>query len=1446
MNRGIKKVSMPSKIMNEKDSNPDDMSQPLPVRWAAQAPDSPERIPPEAVQEAFSRLQACQIELETKNEELRQARAELKAAQARYADLYDLAPVGHATIDESRRIVAANQTLAGFVGEAKEALVNQPIDRYISPDDRDTFAHHCQQLFDTGASHACELRLLQGNGRFLWVQSEGVVSQPEADGSPICYLVISNITRQKQTEQALRESEEIFNQFMEHSPIYVFFKDKDTRSIRLSRNYERMLGRPVSELLGKTMDDLFPSDLAKNMMADDLRVLHEGKQIEIEEELDGRFYLTTKFPIISEGQAHYLAGFTIDITERKQAELFAQYKERRLKEAEAIAHFGYYELDIQTGEVIWSDETFRIFGLNLADGMPTGDQFVALIHPEDMAEVLGMFADAIQSGRPFDHIYRIRHASGEVRTVHSMGSLDTDPVSGSVKMFGTLHDITEQKRSEIALQQSENRFRALIENAPDAINLIDAEGRLTYVSPSALRLLGYTIADIQNTNMAALTHPDDVTAVITLLIDLIQEPGKVATTQYRFRHKDGSWRWLESTISNLLTEPGVEGILFNFRDITQQKQAEESARRQSEQIRLLYDASQRLNRTLDINEIYQTIFEFLSAILPCDGLIISAFDPSTELITCQAHWVGRGEAQDVSAYPPIPLEPEGRGTQSLAIRTGKPLLLNDYVAQRKTTQTIYFIDDETNEVVLEDELPEDGDITRSALIVPLKTGEQVNGVIQVMSYQLNAYTENHLKLLEALALHINSAQTNARLFAQVQSELNERKLAEAALRENAEKFRTVAEFTYDWEYWVGLDGRYRYISPACERITGYSVQEFLEDDTLLNKLVHPDDLEKVTSHLHDIQTAAAAVMDFRILTRQGEVRWINHVCQPVYADDGTWLGRRASNRDVTDSKKAAEALRESEEKLRLLFDILPVGVAILDKSRNLVYMNPALADIMVISDVEMRKGDYRNRVYLQADGSPMPPEALASRRAVRTQQSVQHVETGVVIEDGTVIWTDVSAVPVAFPDWNVVIVTMNITERKRAEEALRENHRHLEAALAELQQTQTQLIQQERLAAVGQLAAGIAHDFNNILAIIMLYAEMSLTAPNLPAELYTRMGTIVRQTERAAYLVQQILDFGRRAILQPHSLDLASFLREQVELWQRTIPEFIRIRLNMAAGEYFIHADPTRIQQVFINLVLNARDAMPDGGELRLSLEGLHLDEAMTPPMAEMQAGDWVKIVVQDTGIGISQEALPHIYEPFFTTKEPGKGSGLGLAQVYGIIKQHNGHIDVWSESGRGTSFIIYLPAVRVTPAADTAVAAPDVRLGNGETVLIVEDNATLREALASMLSMLNYNPLTAANGREALALLRQQADNAQTGAPTTDHDIALVLSDLVMPEIGGKELLETIQQWGLRLPVVILSGHPMEAEAQMVKSHYAAGWLLKPFDFQQLANMLAQVLSSH
>ncbi len=1131
--------------------------------------------------------------------------------------------------------------------------------------------------------------------------------------------------------------------------------------------------------------------------------------------------------------------------QKYQLELEKQNQQLRQTQAELEASRArYFDLyDLAPVGYVTLNEAGVILEANLTLAGKLGrtrDELVArplahFIAPADRDMFDQHRQQLLNTGSPQSCELRLIHAQGHAFWVLIKG-IKTQDETGLPTCRATISDISAYKQMEQTLRESENRFRALIENAPDAMNIIGADGRLTYASPSALRILGYTAADTADVNMAELTHPDDLTAVLAILMEIIQEPDKVATTRYRFRHKDGTWRWLESTISNLLNEPGVEGILFNFRDITQHKQAEDAAQRQSEQIRLLYDASRRLNRTLDLDEIYQTVYDFLTAVLPCDTLLISAFDPATERITCRAYWARQGERLDVSNFPPIPLEPEGQGTQSLVIRTGQSLLLNDYLTQRQTSQTVYQVDDETHDILELDEVPPDAEVTRAALIVPLKTGEIVTGVIQVMSYLPDAYTETHLKLLEALALHINAAQTNALLYSQVQNELNERKQVEAALRESYEKFRTVADFTYDWEYWIGPDGRYLYISPACERVTGYTAQEFMADRNLLRSLIHPEDRAKIAHHNLDAITSKEPIsLDFRIYTRAGEERWINHACQPVYRSDGTWLGRRASNRDITERKQAEEALRESEAKLRLLFEILPVGVSILNANQQLVYMNPALADILQIDQKGLRQGDYQQRQYIAPNGAPMLPKNFASARALNEQQPIQHVETGVVKEDGQIIWTEVSAVPVSFPDWKVVIVTTNITEHKQAEEALRESHHHLEATLNELRLAQTQLIQQERLAAVGQLAAGIAHDFNNILAIITLYVDISLRSPNISPEIYKTLQTIGHQAERAAHLVQQILDFGRRAILKSRSIDLSSLLKEQVELWQRTIPESITFHLDEVAVGCMVYADPTRMQQMLTNLVLNARDAMPHGGDLRLDLAYLPAGSPDVPPLTDKADNAWARITVRDSGTGISPADMPHIFEPFFTTKAPGQGSGLGLAQVYGIVKQHHGYIDVQTAEGEGTTFTIYLPALAATSAKPTAVSQTTLRQGQGETILVVEDNPTLRDALASTLTLLNYQALTAANGREALTILERQT--------AMEQKISLVLSDLVMPEMGGKELFQALRQRGLTLPVVILSGHPMRTEMQTLRDQGLVGWLLKPYDIKDLAATLARAL---
>ncbi len=383
-------------------------------------------------------------------------------------------------------------------------------------------------------------------------------------------------------------------------------------------------------------------------------------------------------------------------------------------------------------------------------------------------------------------------------------------------------------------------------------------------------------------------------------------------------------------------------------------------------------------------------------------------------------------------------------------------------------------------------------------------------------------------------------------------------------------------------------------------------------------------------------------------------------------------------------------------------------------------------------------------------------------------------------------------------------------------------------------ETRAQMQQHERLAAVGQMAAGIAHDFNNIMAVIVLYSQMSLRAPGVPAKVRERLSTVVQQSHRATDLIDQILDFSRRAVLERRPLDLVPLLKEQAKLLERTLPESIRVEMAYESDEYTINADPTRIQQAIMNLAVNARDAMPDGGELKVTLKRVMVSPGQRPPLPEMEPGDWVLLTVSDNGVGIPEEALSHIFEPFFTTKAVGKGSGLGLAQVYGIVRQHGGHIDVESLLRQGTLFSIYLPALAVDKQEDLPADEMQLMRGRGETILVVEDQLATQEALVSCLEELNYQVLTAANGRDALAVYRQARD-----------EIALVLTDMVMPEMGGRVLSQQLRQLSPDVKVVVVSGYPLDNETKNMQSPDFVGWLRKPVALDRLALVVAQVLAS-
>lgn len=401
---------------------------------------------------------------------------------------------------------------------------------------------------------------------------------------------------------------------------------------------------------------------------------------------------------------------------------------------------------------------------------------------------------------------------------------------------------------------------------------------------------------------------------------------------------------------------------------------------------------------------------------------------------------------------------------------------------------------------------------------------------------------------------------------------------------------------------------------------------------------------------------------------------------------------------------------------------------------------------------------------------------------------------------------------------------------EKRETALEESNKQLEDALAELKEAQSQIIQQERVAAVGQLAAGIAHDFNNILISIILSADMLLASGDLSRKDRAKIAVIQEQGNRAADLTQQILDFSRRSVLQLQDIDLGHYLEDMQKLLSRTLPENIRLTLHNTQKRFIVKADPNRLQQVILNLAINARNAMPDGGELNISIGRLQIKKEGTRPLSPMSAGNWAYISVCDSGIGIPHDKIAHIFEPFFTTRAP-LGSGLGLSQVDGIVKQLGGHISVETSVGSGTTFTIYLPEIPDT-SFQQATQPAQVTMGQGETILLVEDDELVRQSLQLTLEALDYQVIGVANGQDALLTYRQK-----------QQEIDLIITDLVMPEMGGERLLHLLKKENRALKAIVITGYPLANDPKELETLNAVAWCQKPITTETLSQTVATAL---
>jgi PAS domain S-box-containing protein len=605
-----------------------------------------------------------------------------------------------------------------------------------------------------------------------------------------------------------------------------------------------------------------------------------------------------------------------------------------------------------------------------------------------------------------------------------------------------------------------------------------------------------------------------------------------------------------------------------------------------------------------------------------------------------------------------------------------------------------------------------------------------------------------------------------------------------------------------------LDGQSAsYISPQIEALVGYTPEEWTSDPAFFGKLLHPEDRERVLADFAEMHaTGDRFECEYRLLTRDNQVVWVHDGAVVVRDDAGRPLYAQGFMVDITGRKATENALRDSDQRFRDLVAGIDVIVWEADPQLNFSFVSKRAEDILGYPlqrwltepkfIVEFFHPDDQERI------------TAADEAAIETGNDYE-LEYRIQAADGRWLWFREIVRPELDTDGQVCKlrgVMVDVTAQKHADEVR-----------TGLEQ---QLQQAHKMEAVGRLAGGIAHDFNNLLTVILGYTGLALGRLDETSTIRPHLDEIQTASERAATLIQRLLAFSRQQVMSPEVVDLNEVVREIRKLLRPLIGADVELVASLSETPLFVEADPAQLEQVLINLALNACDAMPGGGKLTMQTELRELDDATGQ-------GVFAVVSVIDTGLGIDDATKLHLFEPFFTTKEVGKGTGLGLASVYGTVRQSNGFVTVDSEVGHGATFHVFLP-LAVEGAAE-ATAEPLVNVtGGSETVLLVEDEENVRDLAREALELYGYRVISAAAPDEALAL-------------GDDVHYDLLLTDIVMPQMRGSELARRIGELRPGVKTLFMSGYSA-GEAPFGKEQ-PLPFLPKPFSVDALARAVRDVL---
>jgi two-component system cell cycle sensor histidine kinase/response regulator CckA len=637
-------------------------------------------------------------------------------------------------------------------------------------------------------------------------------------------------------------------------------------------------------------------------------------------------------------------------------------------------------------------------------------------------------------------------------------------------------------------------------------------------------------------------------------------------------------------------------------------------------------------------------------------------------------------------------------------------------------------------------------------------------------------------------------------------DITERRQAREALRRSEQQYRTLVEHLPQRIFLKDCNSVYVSCNSNFARDLGTKPEALVGRSDF--DLHEPELARKYRDDDQEVMRAGVPREIEEVFVRDGRERWIHTVKTPVFNEAGECTGILGIFWDITDRRQA------EEERQRLVTAIEQTSdtIVITDTSGNIQYVNPSFE---------------RTTGYSREEALGRNPRILKSGRqdAAFYRQMWETISGGGVWsghfsnqrKDGTIYEEEATISPIFDPAGK--LVSYVAVKRDISREV----------------QFEAQIIQAQRPDAIGQLAGGIAHDFNNILAAVLMQTELAELAENLPDAVRNDLRGIRANTERAANLTRQLLLFSRRQVMQPQDLDLNETVTDLAKMLQRIVGEDMRLQLNLHPKPLVTRADPGMLEHVLMNLTVNARNAMPRGGKLIIETAEKTVDEEFALQSPDARPGNYVVLVVTDTGGGISPEVLPHIFEPFFNAKGPGKGAGLGLATVASIVKQHRGWIEVRSEPGQGTTFQIYLPASTATISPSATAAAKAKPRGGTETILVTEDEPAVRSLIRATLEHAGYHVLEAGNGVEALQVWQEHRQS-----------VALLLTDLVMPAgMTGQQLAQRLRADNPNLKVIFTSGYSVGIAGGEIKLLGGENFLQKPFPPEQLLRIIRQNLDA-